>query len=255
MAQLNIRLDDHSRDLLDALARARGLTTSDLVRELIAQALGRGGDADRPREETAPRSLSAVQRRRLALQHETLALLTADEQEDDGGWESQYHRQMVEVLNAGYVAEYYRTFQMIEPEFTDRESGLVHDILEMFDQIEWSLGELDTEDRAALGDVTYDLSFRGFDFNDSRESRLASYARFLIKDGRWERMAEHFDARREHGNSHMPMLATYQRMLSVFKPLWEKKIKAFGGAHDYRLTLAELQEIRAARPYPRDDAR
>lgn len=185
------------------------------------------------------------------MQHETLAILTAEEGEGDGGWESQYHRQMVDVLNSGFVAEYYRTFQMIEPELTERECDLVRDILDMFTQVEWSVEELGAEERAELGETTYDLRFRGFDFNDSREGRLASYAHFLIKDGRWERVADRFDSEHERGNSHMPMLATYQRMLSVWKPFSEAKIKAFGGAHDYRLTLAELQEIRAARPFQR----
>lgn len=39
MAQLNVRLDDHTRDSFDALARARGLSASDLIRSLIDNAL------------------------------------------------------------------------------------------------------------------------------------------------------------------------------------------------------------------------
>lgn len=251
MAQLNIRIDDESRDLFDALARARGLNTSDLVRELIWQALGRDG-SERTREGTTPPSLSALERRRLAMLHEILAIDTVDAEEDDGGWESQYHRQMVEVLNSGYTAEYYRTFQMIEPEMTDRECGLVHDILDMFTQVEWSLRELSDEDRASLGeDALRALKFRGFDFNNSQESRLASYAHYLIKDDRWKDMADRFDTKHESGNSHMPMLASYQRMLSVWKPLSDKMLKAFGGPSSYRFSVEDLRAIAAARPYPK----
>jgi uncharacterized protein len=246
MAQLNIRIDDESRDLFDSLARARGLSTSDLLRELIWQALGR--DDERPRDDTTPASLSAVERRRLAMQHEILAILTAEDE-----WESGYHRQMVEVLNSGFTSEYYKTFQMIQPEMTARECNLVHDILEMFTTVERSVAELTDDERASLGDHSdYALTFRGFDFNDSQESRLASYAHHVIKDDRWTDMADRFDDKHERGNSHMPTLATYQRMLSVWKPLWDKKIKSYGGPSQYRFTVEELQQILAAWPYPKN---
>jgi len=246
MAQLNIRIDDESRDHFDSLARARGLSTSDLLRELIWQALGR--DDERPRDDTTPPSLSARHRRQLAMQHEILAILTAADER-----ESAYHRQMVEVLNSGFTSEYYKTFQMIEPEMTARECNLVHDILEMFTTVERSVAEMTDEERASIGDHSdYVLRFRGFDFNNSQEGKLASYADHVIKDGRWTNMAECFDDKHEHGNSHMPMLAAYQRMLSVWKPLWDKKIKSYGGPSNYRFTIDELRQILAAWPYPRN---
>lgn len=246
MAQLNIRIDDESRDLFDSLARARGVSTSDLVRELIWQALGRG-EQRAPRDDTTPASLSSVERRRLAMQHEILASLTEDE------WEATYHREMVEVLNYGFTAEYYRTFQMIQPEMTDRECGLVHDILEMFTTLERSVSELSPEEVVALGDhADHALKFRGFDFNDSQEGRLASYAHHVIKNDRWTNLADRFDDKHERGNSHMPVLASYQRMLSVWRPFWDKKIKAMGGPTEYRFTADELRLILAAWPYPRD---
>ena len=249
MAQLNVRLDGHTRDLFDALANARNMNASDLIRELINQALGRD-DGGRPRDDTTPSSLSAVERRRLAMLHEVLALLTATD-EEGGGWESQYHRNMVEVLSFGYTAEYYKTFQMIQPEMTDRECSLVHDILEMFTQIERSVEELSDAERASLGEHSdHALTFRGFDFNNSQESRLASYAHYLIKDGKYESMADRFDAKHERGNSHMPTLATYQRMLSVWHPIWKQKLENWGGPNNYLFSVDELREIMAAWPYP-----
>lgn len=244
MAQLNIRIDDESRDLFDSLARARGLSTSDLLRELIYQALGR--DDESPRDDTTPTSLSAVERRRLAMQHETLALLTEDE------WEENYHRKMIEVLNSGFTAEYYKTFQMIEPEMTDRECKLVYDILDMFTTLERSMAELTADELNSLGEhADHALKFRGFDYNNSQEGRLASYAHHVIKDGRWTNLADRFDDKHEHGNSHMPVLASYQRMLSVWKPMWDKKIKAMGGPTAYRFSVEELRQIVAAWPYPK----
>lgn len=242
MAQINIRIDDDSRDAVDSLARAKGVSTSDLLRELISQALGR--DDDRPRGDVTPKSLSAYERRQLALQHEILANLITDPE-----WEVEYHRQMVEVLNAGYTSEYSKTFEMIQPELTARESTLVFDILEMFSTIERSVARLDEQQRASLGEhADYALSFRGFDFNNSYEGKLSSFAEYLVKNGRWTDLADRFSDENERGNSHSPMLATYQRMLSVWRPLWDKKLSSHG---NYQFTVEELQQILSAWPYPK----
>ena len=252
MAQLNVRLDDQTRDSFDALARARGLSASELIRSLIDSALGRT-DVNRPTADAAPQSLSATERRTLALQHEILALLTSEADEDNGGWESQHHRRMIEVLSSGYTAEYPDMFQMIQPEMTRRECSLVNDILDMFSTLETSVGRLTDEERASLGEhAEHALTFRGFDFNNSQEGRLASYARYLITTERWQSMAEHFDAQHESGNSHFPVLASYQRMLSVWRPIWNKKIATYGGPNDYLFALEELREILAAWPYPKE---
>lgn len=251
MAQLNVRLDDHTRDSLDALARARGLSASDLIRGLIDSALGRN-DPERSHGDPTPQSMSAVERRTLALQHEILSHLTAEPDEDEGGWEAEYHRRMVEVLTAGWTAEYSTMFVAMQPEMTRRESSLVHDILEMFTTVERSVERLSDESRASLGEhAEHALTFRGFDFNDAQEGRLASYAHYLIKTDRWQSLASRFDAKHEHGNSHFPVLASYERMLSVWRPMWEKKIATYGGPNDYLFTPEELRQIKDAWPYPR----
>jgi uncharacterized protein len=251
VAQLNVRLDDDTRDSFDALARARGISASDLIRSLIDNAIGRD-DPARPYGDPTPQSLSAIERRTLAMQHDILAHLTADPDEDNGGWEAEYHRKMIDVLSSGYTSEYPDTFQMIQPEMTRREGSLVHDILDMFDTLERSVGRLSEEERASLGeDAEFALTFHGFDFNDSFEGRLASYAEYLIKTGRWESMAEHFDAKHEHGNSHFPALASYERMLSVWRPMWKEKIANRGGPSNYLFTPDELRQILAAWPYPK----
>ena len=246
MAQINIRIDDDSRDAVDSLARAKGVSTSDLLRELIGQALGK--DDDRPRADTTPQSLSVYQRRQLALHHEVLGNLITEPE-----WEVKYHRQMVEVLNAGYTSEYYKTFQMIQPELTARESTLVFDILEMFTTVERSVSRLNEKQRASLGEhADYALKFKGFDFNNSHEGKLSSFAEYLVRDGRWTNLADRFSDENERGNSHSPMLAAYQRMLSAWRPLWDKKLHSYGGPNDYQFTVEELQQIVAAWPYSKD---
>jgi plasmid stability protein len=62
MAQLNIRLEDDLRDGLDALARARGHSVSDEVRDMVRQALGRSRAPDGEGGDDAPASLSALDR-------------------------------------------------------------------------------------------------------------------------------------------------------------------------------------------------
>lgn len=252
MAQLNVRLDDDTRESFDALARARGMSASDLIRSLIDAALGRD-NPDRRHGDVTPRSLSAIHRRMLANQHEILAILTADPQRADAGGESDYHRNMVEVLSSGYSSEYADMFLAVRPEMSRRDSSLVHDIFDMFQSIEWSLKRLSAEERAGLGEyVDHALRFRGFDFNDTYEGRLASYALYLIKTGRWESMAEHFDDKHERGNSHMPALASYERMLTVWRPMWKRRVADFSRPDGYILTAEELREILAAWPYPKD---
>lgn len=250
MAQLNVRLDDHTRDAFDALARARDLSASDLIRSLIDAALGRD-EVDRPYGDPTPRSLSAIERRTLAMQHEILAQLAADPDEDNGSWETEHHRNMIVVLDSGYTTEYPDMFRMVQPEMTRRECSLVRDILEMFDTLERSVARLSEEERVPLGEhAEQALTFRGFDFNNTQEGRLASYAHYLIKTGRWKSMAEHFDEEHEHGNSHFPALASYERMLSIWRPMWKEKIATYGGPSNYLFTPDELRQIRTAWPYP-----
>lgn len=219
---------------------------SNLLRTAIDDVLGRDVA---PSSSGAPRSLTLVQRRLLSMQHEILSQLRAD---DDA--EVSYHRKMIEVLTRGFSGEYDSAFSTIEPELSRRECALVWDLLDMFRVLKSSLSQLDVDEVAAVGEHSkHALTFRGFDFNDSRESRLASYAKYLVEDDRWEELAEHFDATHEAGNSHAPMLATYERMLDVFKPIWQARKSDYSRGYGDRfvLNLDELKKVYAAWPYPR----
>lgn len=251
MAQLNVRLDDETRESFDALARARGLTTSDLIRALIDDALG-VGDKSRSAGSPVPASLSAVERRSFMLQHEILSRLTAGSGDPEVDSQLDYHLRMVEVLKSGFATEYDRVFQEIQPELSRREAALVRDILEMFDNLERSLGALTAAERSSLGEnADSRLTFSGFDYNDSQEGRLADFARYLIGTGRWAAMAKYFDDQHEHGNSHFPVLAPYERMLTVWRPLWQKLLATYGGPDNYALTVDELQRVKDAWPHQR----
>jgi uncharacterized protein YfbU (UPF0304 family) len=244
MATITLRLDDWTRDEVERLAQAQDTTISELLRSKINELLGK--DVDMPRAD-APRSMSLTQRRTLALLHEMLALLKPDE--DDAA----YHRRRIQVLESGFTAEYGDEYIAIGPELTPTDCSLVWDILDMFSVLESSVTRLSPDELAELGeDGEHALSFRGFDGNDARESRMLDYVKYLIDTRRWTNLAEHLSDAQEQGNSHMPVLATYQRMLRVFKPIWNSKLGRGAGREALDLSAAELRQVVDARRYPRD---
>jgi uncharacterized protein len=243
MATITLRLDDWTRDEVERLAQAQDTTISELLRSKINELLGK--DVDLPRAD-APRSMSLTQRRTLALLHEMLALLKSDE-------DAAYHRRRMQVLESGFTAEYGDEFIAIGPELTPTDCSLVWDILDMFSVLESSVTRLSPDELAELGeDGERVLSFRGFDGNDARESRMLDYVKYLIDTRRWTNLAEHLSDAQEQGNSHMPVLATYQRMLRAFKPIWDGKLSRGTGREALDLTIVELRQVLDARRYPRN---
>ena len=85
---------------------------------------------------------------------------------------------------------------------------------------------------------------------------MLAYARHLLAGGRWTDLAEFFDDRQEGGNSHMPMLNTYRRMLDIFQPIRERMIRDLQrGIDGFALSEAELTEIVHAWYHPDRRAR
>jgi uncharacterized protein YfbU (UPF0304 family) len=249
VAVLNVRVDDETRDSLEALARGQNRTVSELLRSLIDDALGRTGDtwlAD-----TTPAGLSAVERQNLALLHEILRHVTPDDEER---YDAEWHSKRIDVLQRGYVSEYHDEFAGIEPELSKQHTVTVNDILDMFHNIETSVAKLPAEDRDSLGERAENaLRFAGFDENDRLESRMLTYARHLINSGRWESMKAHFapGLETDRGNSHAPLLSAYLRMLRAWKPMRAAKLASHDW--DFDLNRDELAALIAARRHP--DAR
>lgn len=246
MPTLTLRIDDATRSELEALAQGRGETVSDLVREAIDELLGRGDD-DKERPNAEPRSLTAVERSLLASQHEVLAVLS-----DEGSQERKYHNQLVEVLRSGFTGEYHKVFVDLTPEVPLRDARLLARILGMFRVLRHSLDHLSTDAKAEIGEhADHALTFNGFDHNDSRELALARYVQFLVADGRWEEQEEVLE--RDGGNSHMPKLATYLRMLAAFEPLMARRSTDPSLSFDEQMSLDadDLRAVYAAWPSPR----
>lgn len=184
---------------------------------------------------SAPTSLSPFERQTLALQHQILSHL------DKG--EAEYHRRMQEVLTQGFTAEYGNVFSPYS-ELPHDDCRLLYDILDMFRVMKASIGELDQAERdALLADHKYALYFQGFDGNDARECKMASYVDYLQATDRWTELTEDVKAA-DGGNSHSLMLGRYQAMLGVFRPIWKEAVRGGGRA---LLTAEQLRQIAQSR--------
>ena len=239
MATVTIRMDDEKRVALERLAEKRGATVSDLLRVAIDGLLARD----------VPHSLDAVTRRSLALSHEILAHLDPDPDAQRD------HRRKIRVLSKGFTSEYPLEFYSIDTEFPPTDGPLVMDILDMFTVLEAAVGRLDADAVAELGDGADLLEFRGFDYQQPRESRLADFAEHLIDDERWTSLAHRFGDRSgepECPNSHMPMLELYQRMLVAYRKIISARTTSGGirGFEAYRFDLQDLKTMVAATRHP-----
>lgn len=232
MPTLNVRIDDRTKNELDAIARARGVTVSDVVREYIDE---RHGSASESFEDAAtPRTLSLEERHRLVLMHQILG------QTDPDGDAEGYHSRAIEALQMGYSAEYSDEFAGYSREMPLRDCRLVWDILDLFRVVAASIDVLSPADRDSLTTRERDLlAFGGFDMNDRVEGALLLYARYLIEGDKWAELAPAFGPGRDRGNSHAPRLGRYRRMLDVYTPMWEAL------ARDHRRYTLNLRELRA----------
>lgn len=237
---MSIRVEDPLHRRIEEAANGEGLSVSEWIRQLIVSALG----LDEVGDWSAPTTLSKRDRQQLALLHRLVELVSPDEDE------ASFHAKVANVLQRGYTLEYSDEFISIEEEMPMSECRLVMDLLDMFRVIKASVDGLGLEKVKQIDDAAeHGLKFRGFDFNDHREGRMADYAEHLIQTGRWVELAEYFDDLHERGNSHFPVLDSYLRMLEAFKPIWSDRIVG-GGRGRYLLDEGELREIVLAVYHP-----
>jgi uncharacterized protein YfbU (UPF0304 family) len=242
---ITLRINEDRRSELEALARGRGETVSDLIRAAIDDVV-LGREADRSPIRTGPPSLTLVERSVLAAQHR---LMAATKGVDD--YEIEDHVKMAEILENGFSGEYDTVFLNLEPELSRTECRLLWDILDMFSVLESNFNRLDDEQKAKVGrHAEHALSFRGFDFNDALEARLGRYTKFLFRQDRWAEQVKVLE--HDGGNSHSPMLETYKRMLLAFSPIWSLRTSDHSRGRDRLfLDLEELKAVYGAWPHPR----
>ena len=119
---------------------------------------------------------------------------------------------------------------------TPPEVRLVCDILDMWDRLEQDFAKLSPVERARVQTQSYSSGpphFEGFDGNN--ETDLMHIAGLLVNElGRWSR----FKGRGL--NSHMPSIETYNRLLAVWRPILDRKVKQLG---NYQFTADEIIAI------------
>lgn len=249
MPTITIRLTDQEHVTVKQAAEDEGVTLSEFVRAALHTALP---SAQRPSdtlggEVPPPDSIPLHERQQLALLHRILAnVLPKDANGPDGDREYQLRR--AEVLEKGYTGEYHTEVAGFSHELSKPDSTLLMDILDMFRVITASRARLDKEEVSLDPKIEYNLVFRGFDFHEPLEAQMAEYTEFLMNDGRWTDLQEQFNAS-DRGNSHVPMLGAYRRMLNEYRT-----IMATRRPGDYRgrlkLSAEELTQIAQASIHP-----
>ncbi|MFD2338717.1 YfbU family protein [Clavibacter michiganensis subsp. tessellarius] len=160
----------------------------------------------------------------MALLHHILArVLPEDGSSTDGIGSRDDQLERARVLEDGFTTEYWVEFAGISPELSRRDSHRVMDILDMFRVTGHSMRTL--EERGAPLDehTARTLTYQGFDLNDSLESKMADYVRFLVEDGRWTEQ-EDFINGPSRGNSHSKNLEIYLRMLAEYRSIAARRI-------------------------------
>lgn len=154
--------------------------------------------------------LTLKERLSLANQYRILALL--DEKEGS------HYARMVKVLEHGWELHYDDATVMFEEQgLTGDECRWVMDVLDMYNALRHSHGQLNQADQATF--QSHELEFDGFDGNHDREY---AYARYLVLDE--QRWTEVLDGRPNFDlNSHSQgTRPRYLRMLDVWQGLQKK---------------------------------
>lgn len=249
MATVTIRLKDEVRDRIAEAAESQGVPLSDYIRGALEMhlALEQSGDigADRTADGEEV-SLTVYQRKVLQLLHRNL--LASQGELDQSYFDRDEEVRALEVLENGFAGEYSQEFVDIGKPMALAECELVWDIFDMFRVIESSVRELGEGgwEQIKVVDPEHYGKFRGFDFNDPDESRLAKYARYLVNNDRWAEQKEAFSRENGGGNSHTEMLPTYRAMLQVFKPTWRNAVRG-GLSHGY-FSAKDVEQVLLAAP-------
>lgn len=248
MAVLNIRVEDRIRDQLKEMADGAGVTLSEYVRDLLLEAVVPVYEQEVKHGDEPPQeSLRIIDRQILSLLHRILGRVLPEGAGDVDG-DLEYQLMRAQILEAGYVGEYWFETAGFQTELSKRDCGRVKDILDMFRVITFSIEGLEREGIAVEEKLTHRLEFIGFDHNDALEMHMANYVEFLMSDGRWSELKPHLE-RNDRGNSHHRVLDVYMRMLAEYRRIMDSRRRGFSRT-DFLLSLEEMGQIAEARVHP-----
>lgn len=246
MAVLNVRIDDEAYDQLKELADNEGASLSEFVRdkllEFVVPVSREHGD------EPAPESFNTRDRLVLSLLHRILARVLPDDANGEDG-DEEYQLQKAQILESGFAGEYWFEVAGFETELSKQDCRRVIDILQMFRIITFSIQRLAKDGVPIEDKLAERLRFRGFDHNDALEGHMARYVRYQMRDeNRWQELQPQA-AESDNGNSHMPVLAVYMRMLTEYRRIMRGREGSYD-RDDYLLSAAELRRIEEATIHP-----
>jgi len=146
--------------------------------------------------------LTQVERQILYNQNHILSILCPEEKK--------LFELKMTILSDGYTREYGKVVG-VGDELDENKCKFIHDVLDMYSDLYYSYYSL--KDKTGISEKH--VLFQGFDV--SNEVKYNGYAQFLIKEEGFEEFSE-VDV-----NSHSSEVETYNRMLAVYKPIFEQK--------------------------------
>lgn len=165
-------------------------------------------------------SLSKVERLMLANQFRILAHINPGEASGYTRW--------AEALEHGFELHFDDAFVHISDTFPRERCKWVLDVLDMHRMMWYAWQDSGSDSEISKSDVL----FWGFDGNN--ESEYLCYVNFYMsEDNVYEELKENRPSSSTRFNSHMPTLATYERMLKA----WKKS------DNPYDLTKSDLKRI------------
>ena len=170
----------------------------------------------------------------LANQYEILARLSTDE------YEVKQYENMRDILYKGYVWGYDLVSEGLYNEMSEVECRFVLDVLDMYGNLYFSWERSD-EAKKSIQETL--VLFKGFDLNDTQESKYYSFYRFLVEDlNRFNEFKDWLDNGKIDGfNSHGfgPSMEKLERMVQKSKELNKIRLER----HDLHFTKDEIEEI------------
>lgn len=148
----------------------------------------------------------------------------------------------IKILENGFERRYADLTDYLSEPMAEEECVFVNDVLDFYEDVHFSFNKLDDKDKTDV--LNRKVKFKGFDLNDSRQSRLYSYADFMINDyGGWNYLKQLVDNNEIEINSHGSEVPESQLKgyLERYKTVRNNKLSNHN-VKDY-LTKEELESI------------
>jgi uncharacterized protein YfbU (UPF0304 family) len=147
-------------------------------------------------------------------QYRILAALNKDEES--------YYKELIEVLERGYSIFYSLVDEWVSEDMPEAAGKFVLDILDLYRALE-DLKRSTKDERLMKNPYSY---FSGFD--GINETQHMGFCRFLVeKQGKFQEQKPYL-LKTDNMNSHMPMIAKYERMLAVaatLSSIWDMSVE------------------------------